>query len=86
MPNFFKFVFFTCFVSLEIIFLLKSFSLLSIFFTKLAVSFLLPKLACANLTAKISAVNLVNSGVVIYLLWSGILFSTAVTAVALADW
>ena len=43
---------------------------------KLAISFLLAKFACANLEAKFSSVNLLNSVVVIYLLWSGILFST----------
>ena len=45
---------------------------------------MLAKFACANLTAKFSAVNLLNSGVVIYLLWSGILFSTAARS-AVAD-
>ena len=43
---------------------------------KLAISFLLAKFTCANLEAKFSSVNLLNSVVVIYLLWSGILFST----------
>ena len=38
----------------------------------------------SNLAAKLSAVNLLNSGVVIYLLYSGILFSTAVRAVVVA--
>ena len=42
------------------------------------------KFACANLAAKYSAVNLSNSGVVIYLLWLGILFSTLVRAVIVA--
>ena len=42
------------------------------------------KFACANLAVKLPAVNLLNSGVVIYLLWSGILFSTAVRAVVVA--
>ena len=39
------------------------------------------KFACANRVAKFSAVNLLNSGVVLYLLWSGVLFSIAVRAV-----
>ena len=34
------------------------------------------KLACFNLAAKFYSVNLLNSWVVIYLEWSGILFST----------
>ena len=42
---------------------------------------MLAKFACANLAATVSADNLLNSGVVIYLLWSGILFSTAVRAI-----
>ena len=42
---------------------------------------MLAKFACANLAAKFSAVNLLKSGVVIYLLWSDILFSTTVRAV-----
>ena len=42
------------------------------------------KFACFNLSVKFSAVNLLNSGVVIYLLWSDILFSTAVRAIAVA--
>ena len=42
------------------------------------------KFSCANLAVKCSAVNLLKSGVVIYLLWSGILFSTAVRAVVIA--
>ena len=42
---------------------------------------MLAKFACANLAVKFYAVNLLNSGVVMYLLWSGILFSTAVRAV-----
>ena len=45
---------------------------------------MLAKFACANLAAKCSAVNLLNSGVVIYLLWSAILFSTAVRTVVVA--
>ena len=52
-------------------------------FTKLAVSFLVDEFACASLAAKFYAVNLLSSGVVIYLLWSGILFLTAVRAVVL---
>ena len=51
---------------------------------KLSISFLLSKFACANLAAKFSAFNLLNSGVVTYLLWSSILFSTAVRAVVVA--
>ena len=39
------------------------------------------KFACANRVAKFSAVNLLNSGVVLYLPWSGVLFSIAVRAV-----
>ena len=46
---------------------------------------MLAKFACASLAAKFSAVNLLNSGVVIYLLRSGILFLTAVRAVAVAN-
>ena len=38
------------------------------------------KFACPHLAAKCFVVNLLNSGVVIYVLWSGVLFSTAVTA------
>ena len=46
-----------------------SFSLLSksVFFMKLATSFLIAKCACFSLAATFSAVNLSNSGVVIYL-------------------
>ena len=40
--------------------------------------------ACFNLAVKVSAVNLWNSGVVIYLLWSGILLLTTVRAVVVA--
>ena len=54
------------------------------FFTKSAISPLVAKFACFNLPVKFSAVNLLNSGVVRYLLWSGILFSTAVRAVVKA--
>ena len=38
----------------------------------------------ANLAVKFSAVNLLNFGIVIYLLWIGILFSAAVRAVVVA--
>ena len=51
---------------------------------KLAISFLLAEFIWANLAAKVSTVNLSNSGVVIYLLWSIILFSRAVRAVVVA--
>ena len=51
---------------------------------KLAISLLLVKFAGATLAAKFSADNLLNSGVVIYLLWSGILFSRVVRAVVVA--
>ena len=37
---------------------------------------LLTELACVNLAAKFSTFNLLSYGVVIYLTWSGILFST----------
>ena len=39
------------------------------------------KFACFNIAVKFSSYNLLNFGVVIYLLWSGILFSTAARAV-----
>ena len=57
------------FVSLDVTFLFKFFSLSSksVLFTKLAISLLLAKFACANLAAKFSYVSLLNSGVVIYL-------------------
>ena len=42
---------------------------------------MLATFACASLAAKYSAANLLNSGAVINLLWSGILFLTAVGAV-----
>ena len=45
---------------------------------------LVAKFVCFNLAVKCSVVNLLNSGVVIDLLWSGILFSTAVRAVVAA--
>ena len=51
---------------------------------KLAISFLLAKFACANLATKNFAVILLNSGVMIYLPWSGTLFSTAVIPVVVA--
>ena len=38
----------------------------------------------ANLAVKFSAVNLLNFGVMIYLLWIGILFSAAVREVVVA--
>ena len=73
----------TCFVLFEVTLIFKFFSLSSksLFFTKLTVSLLLATFACANLAAKSSLVNSLNSGVAIYLLWSGILFSTAVRAI-----
>ena len=45
---------------------------------------LVAKFACFNLSVKFSAVHLLSSGVVIYLLWSDILFSTGVRAIAVA--
>ena len=42
---------------------------------------MLAKFVCLSLAAKFYAANLLKSGVVIYLLWSGILFSTTVRAV-----
>ena len=42
------------------------------------------KFACAILAAKCFAAKLLNSGIVIYLLWSRILFPTAVKAVVVA--
>ena len=45
---------------------------------------MLAKFASANLAAKFSAVNILNSAVVIYLLWSDVLFSTALRAVVVA--
>ena len=54
------------------------------FFTKTATSSLVAKFAFFDFAVKFSAVNLLNSGVVIYLLWSGILFATAVRAVLVA--
>ena len=45
---------------------------------------MLATFACTNLAAKFSAVNLLNFEVVVYLLWSGILFSIAVATVVIA--
>ena len=45
---------------------------------------MLAKFAFANLAAIFSNVNLLNSEVVIYLLWSDILFPTAVRALVVA--
>ena len=69
----------TCFVLLELSFLLKFFSLSSksISFTKSATSALLAKFAWFNVAAKFYAVNLLNSVVVIYASWLGIFFSTS---------
>ena len=71
------------FALLEVAFLFKFFSLLlkSVFFKKLAVSLLFAKFACDNLAVIYLGANLLNSWVVIYLLWSCILFLTAVRAV-----
>ena len=76
----------TCFVLFEVNFLFKffSFSSKSAYFTKLVKSFLLAKFACAYPAATFSVVNLLNSVVLIYLLWSDILFSTVVRAVVVA--
>ena len=41
---------------------------------------LVAKFACFNFGVKLSAVNVLKSGLVIYLLWSGILFLAAVRA------
>ena len=41
---------------------------------------MLGRFACFNVAVAFSAVNLLNYGVLIYLLWSSILFSTAVRA------
>ena len=46
----------TCFILFEVTFLSKS-----VFFTKLAISFLLAKFAWANLAVTFSAANLLNS-------------------------
>ena len=51
---------------------------------KSEISRLFAKFACSNLAVKFSAVILLNSGVVIYLLWSGILFSAALKAAVVA--
>ena len=56
----------------------------SISFTKSAISPLVVKCVYFNLAVKFLAVNLLSSEVVMYLLWSGILFSTAVRVVVLA--
>ena len=64
-----------CFDLFEVTFLFK--------FTKSAMSPLDAKFAFLNLALKCSAVNLLNSGVVVYLLWLCILFST-VKAVVVA--
>ena len=53
----------------------------SVFFTKSAILSLVVKFACFNLAIKFSAINLLNSRAAIYLLWSDILFSTAVRVV-----
>ena len=45
---------------------------------------LVAKFACFSLAVKFCAVNSLNSGVVIYLLWSGILFSTVLRAAVVA--
>ena len=58
-----------CFVSLDIIPMLKLVRLLS-------KSVSVNKLAYFNLAEKLSAVNLLNSGVVIFLSWWGTLFLT----------
>ena len=50
----------------------------------LAILPLVAKFACFNLEVKFSAINLLNSGVVIYLLWSGILFSSVAGAALVA--
>ena len=47
---------------------------------KSVISPLVAKFAWFDITVKFSAFNLLNSGIVIYLLWSGILFSAAVRA------
>ena len=57
----------------------------SVFFTESSISSLVTKFVCFNLAGKFSAVNFLNSGVVIYLLLSGILFSTAVRTVVVAE-
>ena len=45
---------------------------------------MLAKFVWNNLEAKYSAVNLFNSAIIIYLLWSGILFTKAIRAVVVA--
>ena len=51
---------------------------------KSEISRLFAKFAYSNLAVKFSAAILLNSGVVIYLLWSGILFSAALKAAVVA--
>ena len=67
----------------EVFFLFEFFGLStkSVILTKLTISFRLATFACTNFAAKCFTVSLLNSGIVIYLLWSSILFSTAVGAV-----
>ena len=50
----------------------------------MTISPLVAKFTGFNLAVKFSAVNLLNSRVVIYLLWLGILFSTAVRVILVA--
>ena len=75
-----------CFVSFEVIILVNFFSLSSksVYFTRLAISFLFVKLTYVNLATKLSDFNLLNSGVLITFLWSGILFLTEVRTVPVA--
>ena len=54
------------------------------FFTKSVISHLVPIFDCFNLAVKFSIVNSLNSGVLIYLLWLGVLFSTTVKAARVA--
>ena len=49
-----------------------------------AVLVLLANFACFTLTVKLSAINSLNSGVVMYLLWSGISFSTVIREAVVA--
>ena len=72
-----------CFDLFQVIFLFKLFSLSSksLLFTKSSISPLVAKFVCFSFAVKFSAVNLLNAGLLIYLLWSSILFSTAVRAV-----
>ena len=64
----------TCFVLFEVILSVIFYKIRNIIF------------ASANLAPKFSAVNVLSSGVLIYVLWSSILFSTAVRAVKVARW